>query len=103
MAGGAVRAGHSVGGRWNGRRPLRRIIPQGPSLLGYADPDILAPMKRFPLPPDDEALTRADADALAAAVAESDADPRTAPHEEVREWLLRLAAGDRDAKPPVPR
>lgn len=41
--------------------------------------------------------------ALAAAIAESDADPRTAPHEEVRAWLLRLAEGDFDAPPPEPR
>ncbi|HYC03765.1 MAG TPA: hypothetical protein VED40_10750 [Azospirillaceae bacterium] len=55
------------------------------------------------MPRDDETLSDAEADALAAAVAESDADPRTAPHEEVREWLLRLARGEKDAKRPVPR
>lgn len=49
---------------------------------------------------DDEA---AEVAALAAAVAASDADPRTVPHEEVREWLLRLAAGEFDAPPPDPR
>jgi hypothetical protein len=48
---------------------------------------------------DDEA----EAGALAAAIAESDADPRTVPHEEVRAWLLRLAAGEFDAPPPEPR
>ena len=47
---------------------------------------------------DDEAA--AEARALAAAIAESDADPRTIPHEEVRAWLLRLAQGDFDAPPP---
>jgi len=50
--------------------------------------------------PDDDA---AEAAALAAAIAESDADPRTVPHEEVRAWLLRLAAGELDALPPEPR
>jgi hypothetical protein len=54
-----------------------------------------------PLIEDDEAA--AEARALAAAIAESDADPRTVPHEEVRAWLLRLAEGEFDAPPPVPR
>ena len=42
------------------------------------------------------------AQALAAAIAESDADPRTVPHEQVREWLLRLAGREFDAVPPKP-
>ena len=45
---------------------------------------------------------RSGTHALAAAVAESDADPRTVLHEEVRAWLLRLAAGEFDAPPPEP-
>jgi hypothetical protein len=45
----------------------------------------------------------AEAQALAAAIAESDADPRTVPHEEVRTWLLRIANGEFDAPPPEPR
>ena len=49
---------------------------------------------------DDEAA--AEAGALAAAIANSDADPRTVPHEDVRTWLLRLAAGQFDAPPPEP-
>lgn len=48
---------------------------------------------------DDEAERRA----LEAAVAEARADPRSAPHAEVRAWLLRLAAGEFDAPPPVPQ
>lgn len=52
-----------------------------------------------PLIEDDEAEGRA----LAASIAESDADPRTAPHEAVRAWLLRLAQGEFDAPPPEPR
>jgi Fe-S-cluster formation regulator IscX/YfhJ len=44
-----------------------------------------------------------EAQALAAAIAESDADPRTVPHEDVRAWLLRLASGEFDAQPPEPR
>jgi hypothetical protein len=59
-------------------------------------PRMTAPV---PLIEDDEAEARA----LAAAIAESDADPRTVPHEEVRTWLPRLAAGEFDAPPPEPR
>jgi hypothetical protein len=54
-----------------------------------------------PIIEDDE--DAAEAQALAAAIAESDADPRTAPHEDVRAWLLRLANGESDAPPPEPR
>jgi len=49
---------------------------------------------------DDEA---AEAAALAAAVAEARADPRAVPHEEMRAWLRRIAAGELDAPPPEPR
>jgi hypothetical protein len=53
------------------------------------------------------AQTQNDDDAelqvLTNAVAESDADPRSAPHEEVREWLLSLAHGDFGASPPEAR
>jgi hypothetical protein len=45
----------------------------------------------------------AESEALARAVAESDADPRVVDHDEVRVWLLRLRAGEFDAKPPTPR
>lgn len=41
--------------------------------------------------------------ALTAAIAEARADPRGIPHEEMQAWLLRLAAGEFDAPPPVPR
>jgi hypothetical protein len=54
-----------------------------------------------PLIEDDEAA--AEAQALAAAIAIAEADPRRVPHEEVRPWLLRLAAGEFDAPPPKPR
>lgn len=50
---------------------------------------------------DDEA--EAERRAFEAAIAESDADPRTVPHEEVRDWLLHLANGEFDAPPPEPR
>jgi hypothetical protein len=53
-------------------------------------------MMPTPLVEDDEAEARA----LAAAIAESDADPRTVPHEKVRAWLLRLAGAEFDAPPP---
>ena len=49
---------------------------------------------------DDDAAETA---ALAAAVAHARADTRRVPHEDVREWLLRLAAGDFTAEPPQPR
>lgn len=45
----------------------------------------------------------AEVRALAAAIADLDADPRTVPHEEVRAWLLRLAEGEFGAPPPEPR
>jgi hypothetical protein len=54
-----------------------------------------------PLIEDDE--DAAEARALAAAAVESDADPRTAPHDEVRVWLLRIANGEFDVPPPEPR
>lgn len=44
----------------------------------------------------------AEDQALSAAIAESDADPRTVSHERVRAWLLRLADGEFDAPPPEP-
>jgi hypothetical protein len=44
----------------------------------------------------------AELQALAAAVAAAEADPRRVPHEAVRAWLLRLAQGDFDAQPPLP-
>lgn len=54
-----------------------------------------------PLIKDDE--DAAEAQVLAAAIAKADADPRTAPHEEVRAWLLRIANGEFDAPQPKPR
>ncbi len=46
---------------------------------------------------------RLEDEALAAAIAASDADPRTVPHADVRKWLLRLASGEFDALPPEAR
>ncbi len=54
----------------------------------------------LPDPDDDEA---AECAALAAAVAESDTDPRVIPHSEMRAWLLEIAAGHFDAPPPTAR
>jgi hypothetical protein len=45
----------------------------------------------------------AEAAALAAAVEQARADPRSVPHDEMREWLLKIANGDFAAPPPVPR
>lgn len=39
--------------------------------------------------------------AMAAAVAEARADPRTVPHAAVRDWLVRVAGGDAAAEPPA--
>jgi hypothetical protein len=56
-----------------------------------------------PASPVEDDEVAAEAEALAAAIAASDADPRTVPHEEVRAWLLRIANGEFDAPPPEPR
>jgi hypothetical protein len=66
--------------------------------LGRLVPYSAAMTTPIPLIEDDEA----EQQALAAAIAASDADPRTVPHEEVRAWLLRLASGELDAPPPEP-
>jgi hypothetical protein len=44
----------------------------------------------------------AEAQAFAAAVAQARADKRSVPHEKVRAWLLRVAAGELDAPRPKP-
>ena len=44
-----------------------------------------------------------EAEAIRRPVAESDADPRSVPHEEVRAWLMRLHAEEFDAKMSEPR
>ena len=56
-----------------------------------------------PAPHFDDDADVAEAQSRAVAIADSDADPRTAPHEEVRAWLLRIANGEFDAPPPEPR
>jgi len=53
-------------------------------------------------PPIDD-LEAAERIALEKAIAEAEADPRGVPHEEMMAWLKRLAAGEHDAPPPVPR
>jgi hypothetical protein len=53
--------------------------------------------------PDFENEDAAELTALAAAVAEADADPSAVPHADVRAWLLELAAGNFDAPQPVAR
>ncbi len=79
----------------------RRRRAKGGALLRDAAMRYHAGMSNpVPLIEDDE--DAAEAQALAAAIAESDADPRTAPHEDVRAWLLRLANGEFDAPPPEP-
>ena len=55
---------------------------------------------RIPPDLDDDAAELA---ALAAAVAKARANKRGVPHEEMRVWLLELAAGNFDAQPPVVR
>ena len=41
--------------------------------------------------------------ALTAAVEASLANPRAVPHDEMKAWLLEIAAGNFDAPPPVAR
>ncbi|MCC6717573.1 MAG: hypothetical protein IT555_06790 [Acetobacteraceae bacterium] len=53
-----------------------------------------------PVPVDDDT---AEAAALAAAVALARADDRSVSHAAMRHWLLRVADGEVDAPPPVPR
>ena len=55
-----------------------------------------------PAPMIDLDEAEAEARALAAGIAESDANPRTVPHDEARAWLLRLANGEFNAPPPEP-
>lgn len=43
--------------------------------------------------PDPDGDEAAELAALAAAVADSDADPRVIPHDQMRAWLLEIAAG----------
>jgi hypothetical protein len=45
----------------------------------------------------------AEAAALTAAVQAARAEPRAVPHKEMREWLLKVAAGDFASEPPTPR
>jgi len=47
--------------------------------------------------------SEAEAAALQAAIAKSRANPLEVPHEEMREWLLKIADGDFTAEPPTPR
>jgi len=51
----------------------------------------------------DQGEAEAETRALEQAVAAAETDPRRVPHEEVRAWLLRLAAGEFDAAAPEPR
>ena len=57
-------------------------------------------MTNSALPVSDIDDDEAEAVALAAAIAEARADPRGVPHEEMREWLLKVAAGDFKTPPP---
>jgi hypothetical protein len=63
------------------------------------DNDMTEPARPIPEADDDAA----EAAALQAAVAESDADPRVIPHDKMRDWLLQMAVGKFEAPPPVAR
>jgi len=54
-----------------------------------------------PVPDFDEEA--AELAALTAAVDAARADRRAVPHSEMRQWLLKIAAGEFDAPPPEPR
>lgn len=56
-----------------------------------------------PAPHAEDDEDAAEIRALEAALAVAEADPRRVAHDEVRPWLLRLAAGEFDARPPKPR
>jgi len=58
-----------------------------------------APAKPAPELDDDAA----EIEALKTAVAESDADPCVIPHNEMRDWLLKVAKGHFKAPPPAAR
>lgn len=45
----------------------------------------------------------AETEALAAAVAEARTNRQGVTHDEMRAWLIKIAAGDLDAQPPVAR
>jgi hypothetical protein len=45
----------------------------------------------------------AEAAALSVAIGEARLDPRAVPHAEMRDWLLKIAAGDFNARAPEPR
>jgi hypothetical protein len=51
--------------------------------------------------PDGEIDKEEAAELAALAVAEARADTRSIPHSEVRAWLLEIAEGNFNAKPPV--
>lgn len=80
------------------RAPLTRRVEMLPGPLGMLYPAFMTD----PAPLIDNEET-GETRALAAAIAKSDADPRTATHDEVRAWLLRLAEGEFDAPAPEPR
>jgi Fe-S-cluster formation regulator IscX/YfhJ len=48
-------------------------------------------------------LDDTEAEAVALRADAPRADPRAVPHAEMREWLLRIAAGDFAAEPSIPR
>ena len=80
-------------GHWTANRPDNAL--PAVARMGYA-PRMALPA---PIIEDEDA---AEAQALAAAIAVAEADPRRVPHDAVRPWLLRLAAGEFDAPPPQP-
>ena len=57
-------------------------------------------MPQAPTELDDE---EADAAAMSAAIEVARADRRGMSHAEMREWLLKVAAGDLAVEPPTPR
>jgi hypothetical protein len=84
----------------------KRIGPHTPT-EGVAPPSALAythsmsrPIRLQTDPDDDEAVELA---ALSVAVENARVNKRGIPHEEMRVWLLEIAAGDFDAPPPVAR
>lgn len=92
-----------AGGATQGQNHEKRVAPtptEGvapPSALAYTH-SMSRPVRHQTDPDDDEAAELA---ALSVAVENARADKRGIPHEEMRVWLLEIAAGDFDAPPPA--
>lgn len=79
------------------------IRPGGKKCDNWGEGAYIPPMSNAPSPLPDYDEQAAELAALTAAVNKSRANELGVPHAEMREWLLEVAAGNFDAKPPVSR